>query len=48
MSHKIASFKFSDNTVLANVFSLKRTTLSANLKNLDLCTPGIFGDEFKL
>jgi len=48
VSHKISSFKFSDNTVLANVISLKQTTLPANFKHLDLSTPAIFGDEFKL
>ena len=40
-------YKFSDNTVLANVISLKRTTLPAHFKHLDLSTTAIFGDEFK-
>jgi hypothetical protein len=48
MSHKIASFKFSDNIVLAYVISLKRATLPDHFKHLDLSTPAIFGDEFKL
>jgi len=46
--HKMASFKFLANTVLAYVISLKRTTLTANFKPLDLSTLAIFGDEFKL
>ena len=41
MSNKMESFTFSDNTVLANVMSLKRTTLPAHFKHLDLSTPAI-------
>jgi len=41
VSHRIASFKFPHNTVLANVISLKRTTLPAHFKHLDLSTLAI-------